>query len=234
MQEVMVRWFIAPILLISFTMALPAQEAAPSATPGAGEKPSAELIIDAEEAIIKEPALEPGEEALPRMDGNFPGEDNVFGEDLFGTPADQAGALRSSGAAGAPLLPAAVPVLEDPLEAERKMRIRLAKIKARLDRDPRLIELEHMADTAPTPEDYRAARRAYYTLFFDKVRRADATLKDFTEKLEKESLAGLFQTRIEPTWPLHEPPQPQPQAKFVPPRQYPDVLPADEASVQLP
>jgi hypothetical protein len=219
MQEVMVRWFIAPILLISFTMALPAQEAAPSATPGAGEKPSAELIIDAEEAIIKEPALEPGEEALPRMDGNFPGEDNVFGEDLFGTPADPAGALRSSGAASVPRLPPPVPVLEDPLEA---------------DRDPRLIELEQMADTAPTPEDYRAARRAYYTLFFDKVRRADATLKDFTEKLEKESLSGLFQTRIEPTWPLHEPPQPQPQAKFVPPRQYPDVLPADEAPVQLP
>ena len=91
-----------------------------------------------------------------------------------------------------------------------------------------------MADTAPTPEDYRAARRAYYTLFFDQVRRADATLKDFTEKLEKESLSGLFQTRIDPTWPLQAPPQPQPQAKFVPPRQYPDVLLADEEPVQLP
>jgi len=234
MQEAMARWFIAPVLLISFATALPAQEAAPSATPDADGKPSAQLIIDAEETIIKEPALEPGEEALPRMDGNFPGEDNVFGEDLFGAPSDPAGSLRSSGAAGAPLLPTAVPILEDPLEAERKMRIRLAKIKARLDRDPRLIELEQMADTAPTPEDYRAARRAYYTLFFDKVRRADATLKDFTEKLEKESLSGLFQTRIDPTWPLQEPPQPQPQAKFVPPRQYPDVLTADEEPVQLP
>ena len=234
MQEAMVRWFIVPILLVSFAAALPAQEAAPSTATAAGEKPSAELIVDAEEAIIKDPALEPGEEALPRMDGNFPGEDNVFGEDLFGAPSDPSGSLRGSGAAMAPLLPAALPVLEDPLEAERKMRIRLAKIKARLDRDPRLIELEQMADTAPTPEDYRAARRAYYTLFFDQVRRADAALKDFTEKLEKESLSGLFQTRVDPTWPLQEPPRPQPQAKFVPARQYPDLLPADEAPVQLP
>ena len=50
------------------------------------EKPSAELIIDAEETIIKDPALEPGEEPLPTMDGSFPGEQNIFGDDLFGAP----------------------------------------------------------------------------------------------------------------------------------------------------
>ncbi len=183
------RWFIALVPIVFSVATLPAEE----------EKPSAALIVEAEETIIKEPALEPGEQALPEMDGNFPGEDNVFGDDLFGAPSGSAGSLSGR---SAPRLPAAVPVLEDPLEAERKMRIRLAKIKARLDRDPRLMELEQMADTAPTPEDYRAARRAYYTLFFDKVRRADTTLKDFTEKLEKESLSGLFQTRIDPTWPL--------------------------------
>jgi hypothetical protein len=221
MQGAMMRWFIALVPIVFSVATLPAEE----------EKPSAALIVDAEETIIKEPALEPGEQALPEMDGNFPGEDNVFGDDLFGAPSGSAGSLSGR---SAPRLPAAVPVLEDPLEAERKMRIRLAKIKARLDRDPRLMELEQMADTAPTPEDYRAARRAYYTLFFDKVRQADTTLKDFTEKLEKESLSGLFQTRIDPTWPLQEPPQPQPQAKFVPPRQYPDVLTADEEPVQLP
>ena len=215
------RWFIALAPVFFSAATLPAEE----------ERPSAALIVEAEETIIKEPALEPGEQALPEMDGNFPGEDNVFGDDLFGAPSGSAGSLSGR---SAPRLPAAVPVLEDPLEAERKMRIRLAKIKARLDRDPRLIELEQMADTAPTPEDYRAARRAYYTLFFDQVRRADAALKDFTEKLEKESLSGLFQTRVDPTWPLQEPPRPQPQAKFVPARQYPDVLPADEAPVQLP
>lgn len=198
--------------------------------PGAKEeKPSAELIIDAEETVINEPALEPGEEPLPAMDGKLPGEENIFGEDLFGAPSDGSG-VRSR----APRIPAQVPLLEDPLETERKMRIRLRKIKAGLDRDPRLAELEQMAATAPNPEDYRAARRAYYTVFFDKVRRADATLKVYADKLEKQSLAGLYQSRVEPTWPLQEPPQPQPQAKFVPPRQYPDVLPADEEPVQLP
>ena len=91
-----------------------------------------------------------------------------------------------------------------------------------------------MAATAPTPEDYRAARRAYYALFFDKVRRADGTLKGYADTLEKQSLAGLFQSRVEPTWPLQEPPLPQPQAKFVPPKKYPDVLLPDEEPVLLP
>lgn len=210
-------------LLAACTPALAQEEAAQE------EKPSAELIIDAEETIIKEPALEPGEEPLPTMDGSFPGEQNIFGDDLFGAPTTGGGSLTRT-----PRLPVQVPLLEDPLETERKMRIRLRKIKAGLDRDARLIELEEMAATAPTPEDYRAARRAYYTLFFDKVRRADATLKDYADKLEKESLAGLFQSRIEPTWPLQPPPAPQPQAKFVPPRQYPDVVPAGEEPVPLP
>jgi len=180
--------------------------------------------------VIKEPVLEPGEEPLPTMDASFPGEENIFGDDLFGSPSGGGAGVRSRG----PRIPPPVPVLEDPLETERKMRIRLRKIKAVLDRDPRLVELEDMAASAPTPEDYRAARRAYYTLFFQKVRRSDATLKDYADKLEKQSLAGLFQSRVEPTWPLREPPQPQPQAKFVPPRQYPDVLPADEEPVSLP
>ena len=210
-------------LLAVSTPALAQEEAARE------EKPSAELIIDAEETIIKDPALEPGEEPLPTMDGSFPGEQNIFGDDLFGAPTSGGGVRTRT-----PSLPVEVPLLEDPLEAERKMRIRLSKIKAGLVRDARLIELEEMAASAPTPEDYRAARRAYYTLFFDKVRRADATLKDFADKLEKQSLAGLFQSRVEPTWPLQEPPQPQPQARFVPPRQYPDVLLPDEEPVRLP
>ncbi len=220
--------FRATGLLVFAALPVFAQEPAPSPSPAPAEKPSAELIIDAEETIINEPALEPGEQPLPQMDAPFPGEADIFGDDLFGTPST--GGVRSAG----PRIPPPLPVLEDPLEAERKMRIRLSKIKARLDRDPRLLELEQMAETAPTPEDYRAARRAYYALFFDRVRRADSSLTNYADKLEKESLAGLYQTRVEPTWPLREPPRPQPQAKFIPPRQYPDVLPADEQPVQLP
>ncbi len=190
-------------------------------------KPSAELIIDAEETIIKEPALAPGEEPLPAMDGGLPGEQNIFGNDLFGTGT-------GIYAPRTPRIPARVPLLEDPQEAERKMRIRLRKIKAGLDRDPRLIELEEMAAKAPTPEDYRAARRAYYTVFFEKVRRADSSLKDYADKLEKESLAGLYQTRVEPTWPLQAAPEPQPHAGFVPAPEYSLELPADEQPIALP
>lgn len=213
-------------LLVAFAAASAQEQAASE------EKPSAELITEAEETVIKEPVLEPGEEPLPVMDGKFPGEENIFGDDLFGEPTSGTGG-GSGVRSRAPRIPPPVPVLEDPLETERKMRIRLRKIKAGLDRDPRLVELEQMAATASTPEDYRAARRAYYTVFFDKVRRADGTLKDYADKLEKESLAGLFQSRVEPTWPLTEPPLPQPQAKFVPPKQYPDVLLTDEEPVRL-
>lgn len=228
MPSVFARALLFSFAAIALVFAQEEQKSSPA--PAAGEKPSAELIIDAEESVIKEPVLEPGEEPLPPMDGKIPGEENVFGEDLFGTPAtgESAGTVMRG-----PQIPPSLPVIEDPLEAERKMRIRLQKIKARLDRDPRLVELRDSAQSAPTPEDYRAARRAYYTLFFDKVRRADPSLRDYADKLEKQSLAGLFQTRVEPTWPLREPPRPLPQAKFVPPRQYPQSLPPDEEPVQL-
>lgn len=222
--------FRATAFLTCAALPVLAQEPSPSPAPTPAEKPSAELIIDDEETIINEPALEPGEQPLPQMDAPFPGEADIFGDDLFGAPSTGAGGVRSR----APRLPPPLPVLEDPLEVERKMRIRLGKIKARLDRDPRLIELQRLAETAPTPEDYRAARRAYYALFFDRVRRADGSLKEHADKLEKESVAGLYQTRVEPTWPLHEPPRPQPQAGFVPPKQYPQELPAGERPVALP
>lgn len=230
-EDMMLRLVLTISCLVS--VAASAQEATPTPAPApsTAEKPSAELIIDAEETVIKEPALEPGEQPLPVMDGKIPGEENIFGEDLFN--ASNSGAT-SLGAGGMPRIPPAPPVLEDPLEKERKMRIRLREIKARLDRDARLIELENMAARAPTPDDYRAARRAYYALFFDKVRRADATLKDYADRLEKESLVGLFQSRVEPTQPLREAPRPLPSARFLPPKQYPTSLPTDEQPVRLP
>lgn len=205
-----------------------AQEEMP-APAGSAEAPSAELIIDAEEAVLEEPALEPGEEPLPAMDmaEPFPGEENIFGDDLFG-------GMDFYSPDPVPAMPDRPPLLEDPKELERKMRVRFRRITARLDRDPQLLELQDMAARAPTPEDQRAARRAYYALLFDKVRQADDTLVEYADKLEKSSLAGLYQTRIEPTLALNPPPQPQPQERFIPERQFPDIFPIDEATVPLP
>ncbi len=180
-----------------------AQEPATNAAPA----PSAELITPAETAVLQEPALEPGEEPLPQMDTPFPGEENLFGSDLL-SPGTGDYAPRET------QIPPRPPVLEDPLEKERRMRIRLRQLKAGIDRDPRIVELLELADEAATPEDRRAARRAYYTLFFAKVRRADPALKAFADKLERQSLANLFQRRVEPTWPLVTPPEPQPSAKL--------------------
>lgn len=215
-----------PVLLtITLVVVAPALAAAQE-KPADEAKPSAELIIDAEETIIQEPSLAPGEEPVPPMDGGLPGEQNIFGSDLFGTGTGIYAPRENR-------IPDRLPVLEDPKEAERKMRIKLRKIKAVLDRDPRLVELEQMAERAPTPEDRRAARRAYYTLFFDKVRRADASLKAYADKLEQQSLVGLYQTRVEPTWPLQPPPLPQPSAKLIPAPEYPSTLPEDEQPVRL-
>lgn len=206
---------------------------APSPTPTGGaaaseEAPSAEMIIDAEEEVLEEPAADPGEQPLPPMDADtpFPGEENIFGADLFGAPDMFMPPM--------PDIPEVPPMIEDPKERERKMRVKLRRIRARLAQDPQLMDLQQMAKTAPTPEDHRAARRAYYALFFDKVRKADPALAEFADKLEQGSLAGLYQTRIEPTLALNPPPQPQPQERFIPKPQFSDVVPVDEESIPLP
>lgn len=194
-----------------------------------GDAPSAELIIDAEETVVKEPALAPGEQALPPMDGSLPGERDIFGQDLFGTPSMFAPEPPSE-----PQIPERPPIIEDPQEAERKTRVQFRKVKAVIDRDPQVIELQDMAHRAPTPEDERAARRSYYTVFFHKIRKADPNLTAYADKLEAASLAPLYQTRIQPTEPLNPAPQPQPAAKFIPPPQFPEVEPLDERPVALP
>lgn len=198
----------------------------PAAAPPPGEQPSAELIIDAEETVANEPAVPGADEPLPELEGQLPGEQNIFGDDLFG-PGDFYSPVI-------PEIPSVPPVIEDPREAERKMRVKFRKLRARIEGDPDLISLKDMAERAPTPEDYRAARRAYYALFFRKVRKADGSLKDYADKLEKQSVAGLYQTRIEPTVPLNPPPEPQPAAQFIPPNQFPETLPIDEEPIALP
>ena len=199
----------------------PAVGAAP-----AGEQPSAELIIDAEETVANEPGIPAADEPLPQLEGQLPGEQNIFGDDLFGPGEFYTPSM--------PEIPSAPPIVEDPREQERKMRVKFRKLRARLEGDPDLLSLKEMAARAPSPEDHRAARRSYYALFFAKVRKADKSLSDYADKLEKQSVAGLYQTRIQPTVALNPPPEPQPAAQFIPPNQYPDALPLDEGPVALP
>jgi hypothetical protein len=198
-----------------------------SPNPAQADAPSAELINEAEETVATDPALPPGEEPLPALEGGqLPGEENIFGDDLFGPTDFYTPSM--------PTMPETPPMIEDPTELERKMRVKFRKLRARLQGDPQLLALKEMAERAPTPEDNRAARRSYYALFFNKVRTADSSMKDYADKLEKESVADLYQTRIEPTVALNPPPEPQPQAQFIPARQFPDLLPADEEPVALP
>lgn len=208
----------AAIALLIFIRVIAPAVAQEAATP---EAPSAELIIDDERAITPEPPREADEEPLPLMDGGshgaLPGEENIFGDDLFKFPG-------SVSAPSEPVIPDRPPLLEDPKEAERKLRVQFRKVKATLDPDPELLALQELADKAPTPEDHRAARRAYYALFFSKVRKADPKLSDYADRLEKSSLVILTQTRITPTIPLNPPPQPQPRPDFFPPPEYPPAV----------
>ena len=216
-----------PVIVEEIPLADPTPEVSPAEAPD-DEAPSAEMIIDAEEEVLQEPALDPNEQPLPPMDGDapFPGEENIFGADLFGG--------QDMFMPPVPDIPEAPPLLEDPKELERKQRVKLRRIKARLSQDPELLTLQDMAARAPTPEDQRAARRAYYALFFNKVRAADPDLTEYADRLERVSVAGLYQTRIEPTLALSPPPQPQPQEQFIPEQQFPDFVPADEESIPLP
>lgn len=205
--------------------AAPVAADTPSEAPA--DAPSAQLINEAEETVTADPALPPGEEPLPALEGGqLPGEENIFGDDLFGPTDFYTPSM--------PTMPETPPIIEDPAELERKMRVKFRKLRARLQGDPQLVALKEMAQRAPTPEDNRAARRSYYALLFNKVRAADASMKDYADQLEKKSIADLYQTRVEPTIALNPPPEPQPQAQFIPGRQFPDLLPADEEPVALP
>lgn len=192
----------------------------------AGEKPSAQLIIDAAEAVSQEAEPAPADDPLPPLEGRLPGEDNIFGDDLFG-PVDAYQSVM-------PEIPSAPPVIEDKGELERKQRIKFRTVRTRFLGDPEVVALQEMAQNAPTPEDHRAARRAYYALLFKKIRKADSSLSDYVDRLEKQSVEGLYQTRIQPTVPLNPPPEPQPNAKFVPPNEYPEAIPASEEPVAHP
>lgn len=207
------------LALFLFSSSLLAQQASPAATPEPQELPSAELLPEPEKTISPEAPMEPGEAPLPAMDSPLPGEENLFGNDLFGFSNTVKEPTE-------PVIPERLPLLEDPKEAERKERVQFRKVKAVLDRDPQLLALEEAADLASTPEDHRAARRAYYALFFQKVRKANPKLSDYADRLEKSSLAFLYQTRIAPTVPLNPPPQPQPRAEFIPPLEYATPTPA--------
>jgi len=220
------------LLAVGLTAVASAQDEtlpAPQTTePAMGEAPSAELIVAPEKSEVTEPTLSPGEEPLPSMDGKLPGEENIFGNDLFG------GSEAFNPPPPMPQIPDRPPVVEDPNEVERKLRVKFRQVKARIQNDPQLLQLTDMAQHAANPEDYRTARRSYYALFYGKVRKADSSLSSYADKLEKLAVAGLYQTRIQPTVALNPAPEPQPDQKFIPANEYPDAEPLSEKPITLP
>ncbi len=152
-----------------------------------------------------EPPLAPGEEALPPLEGGFPGDDAIFGSESLGVSALPGANLRPSR-----VIPPRPVLAPDSAEEARKMRIRFREAKIVADRDPAVQEMWQLSETAKTDEDKRAALRAYYRLLFSRVRKIDPKLKAYTEPKEAAALALLAQTRVDPTVPLNPPPLPEP------------------------
>lgn len=97
-------------------------------------------------------------------------------------------------------------------EQERKLKVRYREVRTKAEKDPAIASLREQAETAKTFEGERAAYREYYRALFRKMRQLDKSLAKKCDLMEKTYLAGLAQTRIEPTIPLEPPPKPEPLA----------------------
>lgn len=106
---------------------------------------------------------------------------------------------------GSPDFPS-IPILPPQREPERKNLARYKALRVQCEKDPALLQLKKLADSAPTYEDHRAALRQYYLRLFQQMRQADASLADTINKMERTHLKRLSQTLVEPTIPLRPPP----------------------------
>jgi hypothetical protein len=95
-------------------------------------------------------------------------------------------------------------------EPARIIERRYKTLRIKTDKDPEVVSLAQQAAEAKSDEARRQAKRAYYRLLFEKMRKADESLTAKIDRMERAYLERLEQTRIEPTIPLSPPPTPQP------------------------
>lgn len=100
-------------------------------------------------------------------------------------------------------------------ESVRTLTLRFKKLRVKIDKDPKLVELLEKDKKAKTFEQSRAARREYYRLLFTRMRKEDPSLKKHIDTMERAYLERLAQSRIEPTIPLGPPPAPEPIEEVV-------------------
>lgn len=85
---------------------------------------------------------------------------------------------------------------------ELNARIKMRELKTKLDRDPKIASEFERANSAKTDYEKREALRSYYTMLYDRIGKADSSLKKRAQEAKERLTHRLDQTRIAPTEPV--------------------------------
>jgi hypothetical protein len=83
----------------------------------------------------------------------------------------------------------------------QKLRVEWRQLKNKIANDPDLIAMKHAADSAHTDLEKRQKLRAYYKVYFARVRRFPMSpeMKPYVDAMEASQLGRTAQSRVRPT-----------------------------------
>ncbi len=85
---------------------------------------------------------------------------------------------------------------------EMNARVKMRELKTRFERDPKVQGELDRANSAKTDYEKREAMRSYYTLLYDKIGKADSSLKKRADEAKFRFTRRMDQTQVAPTEPL--------------------------------
>lgn len=85
---------------------------------------------------------------------------------------------------------------------ELNARIKMRDLKTKFERDPKIAGELERANTAKTDYEKREALRSYYTMLYDRIAKADGSLKKRADEAKSRLTHRLDQTRVAPTEPV--------------------------------
>jgi hypothetical protein len=85
---------------------------------------------------------------------------------------------------------------------EMNARVKMRELKTKFERDPKVQGELDRANSAKTDYEKREAMRSYYTLLYEKIAKADSSLKKHADAAKIKFTHRLDQTQIAPTEPL--------------------------------
>lgn len=85
---------------------------------------------------------------------------------------------------------------------ELNARIKMRELKTKFERDPKIAGELDRANAAKTDYEKREALRSYYTMLYERIAKADSSLKKRADAARVRMTHRLDQTRIAPTEPI--------------------------------